>query len=421
MRLNAIVFVRWCGLIFLMILAVSAVAMTALAASARPDESGSGAPGSNGQSGHLDATEVLAPATLYVWPGDLFLDSLDCQYWTAPQIPDSLERNTLLTIAACADTSNHNLVGVYFHIKRASDSPLVAGNWDLLGDDSTAPYFLHGVNLWAPGGTLLSGGGLALDMVPRAGVAYDLVARTTDNEGQVLTWAQFVAHGSGTTWQEQWADLIAQHHVTRFMAVDHVAPVAHSFYAGPDQTPDSSVTFLTGNVMLRALVDDADRAAVIFAVRSAGSGGAWTTVETVLASPSSDTFRLADNALWNTQLLNGAYTLGAFARDSADNVDGDLSGAGPGPANPLTVFIDNERPTADAAARRRNGAGPVGTRLALPLPSGRQRQLRLATGGLVLSPVRRESVGLDADGFLVHVALRGGVGDPPAVRRGMAL
>ncbi|HEY3295941.1 MAG TPA: hypothetical protein VGL38_10920 [bacterium] len=285
------------------------------------------------------STEVLAPANVFIWPGDVFLDSLTaCEDWSQPQLPDSIEHYSILSVGACPDTSNHEIHGIILEIKRASASPLDSTQWEVIGDDSTQPFNLSHVDLWA-------GSFAALINNPRPGVRYDIVARTTDNDGRTLTWQECVDHGIGSTTQEKWLSLIADGHVKRFLVVDHTAPIAHSLVATPDQTPDSSAIFLTGNVRLSAVASEPDVASVTFAVRPQGATGPWTSIERI-TSAGGDTFRLADNALWSTALLNGAYELGAFAEDSTTNVDGDLSGAGAGPTHPLTVFVDNEKPRA---------------------------------------------------------------------------
>ncbi len=227
----------------------------------------------------------------------------------------------------------HDAYGAIWYIKRADDQPLAPSSWCALGDDSTAPFSLRDVNLWS--------GPCA---VPQAGVTYDIAVLTTDRLGNRLTFSQLLNFGQGATWQDKWQWLIDHFYLKRFRVLDTTAPVAFDLMAGPDQTPDSSAIFLTGNVTLTAYVNAPDVVAVTFAVRAQGASGPWTQIERVVGD--SGAFSPVEGH-WNTELLNGIYVLGAFAEDANGNIDGDLSGVGAGPTYTLTVHVDNERPVAD--------------------------------------------------------------------------
>ncbi len=298
---------------------------------------------------YVVSIDVSAPmARVFVWESAVNVDNLPCFEWTEPQIGDSLERATVLTVGACPDTTNYDAYGVIWYIKRAGDHPLEPWSWCVIGDDSTGPFSHDSLNLW--GGTSCT--------QPVAGGTYDIAALTTDQNGNELTWTQFLNFApEGLTWEEKWAWLISNGYVKRFLVVDHVAPVAHSLMVTPDCTPDSSVMFVHGNVQLQATVTESDVVAVTFAVREQGATGPWTIIERVEGT-AGDFAPVEGN--WNTELLNGTYVIGAFAEDASGNVDGDLSGVGAGPTNTLTVNVDNQPASATITSVTRNGV-PVTT------------------------------------------------------------
>lgn len=281
--------------------------------------------------------DVEAPmARVFAWMSNVNVDNLPCNQWTEPQIPDSLSRFSTLTLGACPDsvgTPNYDAYGTMWYLKRATDNPLESGAWCFLGDDSTGPFSLHPVNLWD--GTCIA---------PVPGVWYDIAVRTTDQNGHTVPWEQFMFYGQGTTWQEKWQDLINRGYVKRFRVVDHTAPVAYSLMVDPDCTPDSSVIFVHGNVMLSAHCDALDVTAVTFAALEVGATGPWTVIERVEGTAGH--FSPVEG-LWNTELLNGTYWIGAFAEDGFGNMDGNLLGGLTGaPTNRLMVYVDNQAPTA---------------------------------------------------------------------------
>ncbi len=277
--------------------------------------------------------DVIAPmAKVYVWSNGVNVDQLEtCDNWTEPQIGDSLERFDLVTLGACADEEAGDAYGAIWYVKRSDDHPLDIYSWCYMGDDSTGPFSADDVDFW---------GNSCPD--PEAGVWYDVAVLTTDQSGNELTWTQFLNYGAGITWEEKWQSLIDQGYVKRFRVVDHVAPVAHSLVASPDCTPDSSVIFLHGQVLIAAQCDDRDVAAVTFAFLEVGSEGPWTVIERVEGDTSNEAF-LPVEIFWNTELLNGTYWLGAFAEDTYGNMDGNLTLDAAGAPNALLeVNVDNE-------------------------------------------------------------------------------
>ncbi len=280
---------------------------------------------------YVVSIDVSAPmARVFVWEADVHVNNLPCFQWTEPQIGDNLERYTVLDVGACPDTTNYDAYGTIWYMKRASDHPLEPWSWCAIGDDSTGPFSSDNLQLW--GGTNCT--------QPEVGGWYDIAVLTTDQNGNELTWTQFLNYAQqGTTWEEKWAWLMANGYVKRFLVVDHIAPVAYDLIVAPDCTPDSSVIFVHGNVTLSATVSNPDVVAVTFAAREAGSNGPWTIIERVEGTAGD--FAPVEG-YWNTELLNGTYVIGAFAEDGYGNIDGDLSGVGAGPTNTLTVNVDNE-------------------------------------------------------------------------------
>ena len=294
---------------------------------------------------YIVSFDVMAPmAQVFVWENGVNVDQLEtCDNWTEPQIGDSVERFTMLTVGACADEVEGDAYGAHWFIKRAEDHPLEMWSWCYFGDDSTGPFSVNNVDLWhndCP--------------APQPGLWYDVAVLTTDQAGNELTWTQFLNYGQGMTVEEKWAWLMANGYVKRFYVADTQAPTAHDLQATPDCTPDSSVIFLHGDITLTAEVDDEDVEAVTFAFLEVGSNGPWTVIERAsrehgiqsIQGPNGE-FVLAEGT-WNTELLNGTYWLGAFAEDNFGNMDGDLSmGAEGRPAQALwQVNIDNEAPEA---------------------------------------------------------------------------
>ncbi|MBI5058505.1 hypothetical protein HZB60_01850 [candidate division KSB1 bacterium] len=281
--------------------------------------------------------DVEAPiAEVFVWESDVTVDDLPCDQWTEPQIPDTLERYTLLTLGACPEQENYDAYGVYWLIKRADDHPLNLFSWCYLGDDSTGPFSARYVDLW-------NGDCPNVEV----GSWYDIAALTTDQSGNQLTLTQLLNHGNGTTYEEKWADLISRGYVKRFRVTDHTAPIAYSLTVTPDQTPDSSVVFVTGNVNLQALLDARDVEAVTWATLEQGMPGPWTIIERIAAESDTQSVFSPVEGTWNTELLNGTYWIGAFAEDFYGNIDGNTSlGEAGAPTNPLIVNVDNQPPTA---------------------------------------------------------------------------
>ncbi|MBU1983565.1 hypothetical protein KJ815_04040, partial [bacterium] len=296
--------------------------------------------------------DVAAPmAKVFAWLSDVNVGNLPCDQWTEPQIPDSLERYSTLTLGACPDstgTVHYDAYGVEWWIKRADENPIDYGVWCELGDDSTGPFSLRPVNLW-------DGADLISCIEPQPGVWYDIAVRTTDQNGHYMPWEQMLWFAEGTTWQEKWQDLINRGYVKRFRVVDHTAPVAHSLSVSPDRTvPDWDVIFVTGNVLLSAVVDDPDVMALTFAVRQAGDTvNPWTVIERI-EGDSGTTFAPAEG-YWNTELLNGTYIIGAFAEDEIGNRDGNLLVPDQWPTYTVTVNVDNQRPNAFITSVTRDG------------------------------------------------------------------
>ncbi|MBK6766231.1 MAG: proprotein convertase P-domain-containing protein [bacterium] len=293
--------------------------------------------------GNLEETEtytvsfdVIAPmAKVFVWDNDTHIDQLEtCANWTEEQIPDSLERYSVVTLGACADEVAADAYGAMWFIKRADDHPLEMWSWCNLGDDSTAPFSQDNTYLWSNDCP-----------APQPGVWYDIAVLTTDQSGNELTWTQFLNYGEGTTWEEKWQSLITQGYVKRFQAVDHNAPMADNLVTTTDCTPDSSVIFLSGNVVLTANVSYQDVVAVTFAFIEQGSAGPWTVIERVEGDAGS--FGPVEGT-WNTELLNGTYYIGAFAEDDFGNMDGSLAGGVEGAPEHATLMVnvDNEAPVA---------------------------------------------------------------------------
>jgi len=294
---------------------------------------------------YIVSFDVTAPmAQVFVWDNGVNIDQLNtCANWTEPQVGDSVERFTWLTVGACADEAAGDAYGAHWFIKRAEDHPLEMWSWCFIGDDSTGPFSVNNVDLWhndCP--------------APQPGLWYDVAVLTTDQSGNELTWTQFLNYGQGTTVEEKWAWLMANGYVKRIYISDTEAPTAHDLVTAPDCTPDSSVIFLHGDIQLSAEVDDEDVEAVTFAFLEVGSNGPWTVIERTtrehgieLVQGPNGEYVLAEG-YWNTELLNGTYMVGAFAEDNFGNMDGNLSiGADGAPNAVLTVNVDNEAPVAN--------------------------------------------------------------------------
>ncbi|MCB9366153.1 MAG: hypothetical protein H6506_02855 [Calditrichaeota bacterium] len=281
--------------------------------------------------------DVMAPmAEVFVWENGVHVDNLEtCADWTEPQVGDSVERYTWLTVGACADEAEGDAYGALWYIKRADDHPLDMWSWCFLGDDSTGPFSVDNVDLWhndCP--------------APQPGVWYDIAVLTTDQAGNELTWTQFLNHGEGTTVEEKWSWLMANGYVKRIYITDTEAPIADNLVIEDDCTPDSSFIVVSGNVTLTAHVPQEDVVAVTFAFLEVGSAGPWTVIERV----EGEDIGLYEpvEGEWNTELLNGTYWLGAFAEDNFGNMDGDLTAGESGaPTNALLqINVDNEAPEA---------------------------------------------------------------------------
>ncbi|NUO18032.1 proprotein convertase P-domain-containing protein [bacterium] len=284
---------------------------------------------------YIVSFDVQAPmAQVFVWEDGVNIDNLEtCNDWTEPQVGDSVERFTWLTVGACADETEGDAYGAHWFIKRAEDHPLEMWSWCFIGDDSTGPFSVNDVDLWhndCP--------------APQPGLWYDIAVLTTDQAGNELTWTQFLNYGEGTTVEEKWSWLMANGYVKRIYISDTQAPVAHDLVTAPDCTPDSSVIFLHGDIQLYAEVDDEDVVAVTFAFLEVGSNGPWTVIERVEGEPGD--FAPVEGH-WNTELLNGTYWVGAFAEDDFGNMNGNLTlGEAGAPNALLQVNVDNEAPVA---------------------------------------------------------------------------
>jgi hypothetical protein len=139
-------------------------------------------------------------ARVFVWESDVHVDNLPCNDWTEAQIGDSLERYTTLTLGACPDTTNYDAYGTIWYVKRAGDHPLEPWSWCAIGDDSTGPFSRDMLQLW--GGTNCT--------QPEVGGWYDIAVLTTDQNGNELTWTQFLNFApEGLTWEQKWSWLIA--------------------------------------------------------------------------------------------------------------------------------------------------------------------------------------------------------------------
>jgi hypothetical protein len=301
--------------------------------------------------------DVQAPmARVFAWMSDVNVDNLPCPQWTEPQIPDTLERYTLLTLGACPDstgTVHYDANKAYWYIKRADGSPIDDDLWCDLGDDPTGPFSKSPVQLWNQDHGHGHGHGHDEDCLePQVGAYYDIAVRMSDNNDHKVPWVQFLYNGAGTTPEDQWQDLINRGYVKRVKIVDHIAPVAHSIEVDTDCTPDSSVIFLHGEVHLTAMCEDPDVVSVTFAVREQGATGPWTIIDIVEGDGA--IFR-PSGCTWNTELMNGTYIIGAFAADYYGNRDGNPNVADAWPSHVLWVNVDNQRPTATIVEVLRNG------------------------------------------------------------------
>ncbi len=284
---------------------------------------------------HIDATPPMAK--VFVWYEGVNVDTVYCEDWDEEQIPDSAERFSIFTLGGCPDPlTPWDVYGAEWYMKRATDYPLGDSSWCVIGDDSTAPFSMRDVNFWD--------GSIGPCPYPQPGVWYDIAILANDRLGNIMTWDRFLNYGEGMTYEEKWADLIARGFVKRFKVVDYTAPVAYDLVLWPDQTPDSSVIFLTASCSLQVTVADPDVEAVTFGTREYGQTGPFTEIERVEGDSLLPPFAPVEG-YWNTELLNGTYVVGAFAEDDLGNMDGDPAGGVP-PQHTRTVNIDNEKPEA---------------------------------------------------------------------------